>query len=377
MSATRTSRPPRVDGRLDDAVWQEATRITAFVQQQPRDGAPATEETEVFVAYDANNLYFGVYAHYSDPVLIRANLSDRDRTFNDDTISFYFDPFLDQQRAYVFSVNGYGMQGDSLLDSRGGSSGGGGGGGGRGAGRGVGSIVGGFGAALARATGGLPRGDVTWDALYESGGMLVEDGWTAELAIPFKSLRYPTRRAGEAHRWGFQIVRTIPSKDETDVWAPVSRDVAGFLTQMGLLDNLTNLSTSRNLEILPTFTAIQFGALDAGTGRFDEETQPEGALNVKYGVTPNLTADFTYNPDFSQIESDSPQIEINQRFPLFFPELRPFFLEGQEIFRVPGQTTLVHTRTMVDPRYGAKLTGKIGNTTVGVLVANDEAPRSA
>ena len=380
VSATRTSRPPRVDGRLDDAVWQEATRITEFVQQQPRDGAPATEETEVFVAYDANNLYFGIYAHYSDPGLIRANLSDRDRTFNDDTVSVYFDPFLDQQRAYVFSVNGYGVQGDSLLDSRGGSFGGAGGGGGGGPGGGGGgpgggggSIPGGFSAALAMATEGFPRGDPTWDALYESGGMLVEDGWTAELAIPFKSLRYPTRRAGEAHRWGFQIVRTIPSKDETDVWAPVSRDVAGFLTQMGLLDDLTNLSTSRNLEILPTFTTIQFGALDAGTGRFDEETQPEGALNVKYGVTPNLTVDFTYNPDFSQIESDTPQIEINQRFPLFFPELRPFFLEGQEIFRVPGQANLVHTRTMVDPRYGAKLTGKIGNTTVGVLVANDEA----
>ncbi|MDP6582264.1 MAG: FlgO family outer membrane protein, partial [Vicinamibacterales bacterium] len=374
VSATRTSSPPRVDGRLDDAVWQEATRITEFVQQQPLDGAPATEETEVFVANDANNLYFGIYAHYSDPVLIRANLSDRDRTFNDDTISVYFDPFLDQQRAYVFSVNGYGVQGDSLLDSRGGSFGGSGGGGGGGPGGGVGSIAGGFGAAMAMATGGFPRGDPTWDALYESGGMLVEDGWTAELAIPFKSLRYPTRRAGEDHLWGFQIVRTIPSKDETDVWAPVSRDVAGFLTQMGLLDNLTNLSTSRNLEILPTFTAIQFGALDAGTGSFDEETQPEGSLNVKYGVTPNLTFDFTYNPDFSQIESDTPQIEINQRFPLFFPELRPFFLEGQEIFRVPGQTNLVHTRTMVDPRYGAKLTGKLGNTTVGVLVSDDEAP---
>ena len=130
VSTTRTSRPPRVDGRLDDAVWQEATRITEFVQQQPLDGAPATEKTEVFVANDANNLYFGIYAHYSDPVLIRANLSDRDRTFNDDTISVYFDPFLDQQRAYVFSVNGYGVQGDSLLDSRGGSFGGSGGGGG-------------------------------------------------------------------------------------------------------------------------------------------------------------------------------------------------------------------------------------------------------
>ena len=129
VSATRTSTPPRVDGRLDDVVWRQATRITEFVQQQPRAGAPATEETEVFVAYDANNLFLGIYVHYSDPVLIRANLSDRDRLFNDDTISFYFDPFLDQQRAYVFSVNGYGVQGDSLLDSSGGASGGGGGGG--------------------------------------------------------------------------------------------------------------------------------------------------------------------------------------------------------------------------------------------------------
>ena len=150
--------------------------------------------------------------------------------------------------------------------------------------------------------------------------------------------------------------------------------MAGFLTQMGLLDGLTNLSTSRNLEILPTLTAIRYGSLDASTGSFEEATQPEGALNVKYGVTPNLTADFTYNPDFSQIESDTPQIEVNQRYPLFFPELRPFFLEGQEVFTLPGQINLLHTRTIVDPRYGAKLTGKVGNTTLGILVANDEAP---
>ena len=158
------------------------------------------------------------------------------------------------------------------------------------------------------------------------------------------------------------------------MWAPISRDVAGFLPQMGLLGGLADLSTSRNLELLPTFTAIQFGALNPETGGFDEETQPEGALNVKYGVTSNLTADFTYNPDFSQIESAIPQIEVTQRFPLFFPELRPFFLEGQEIFAVRGPATLVHTRTIVDPRYGAKLTGKVGDTTVGVVFANDEAP---
>ena len=376
----RTAAAPRIDGTLDDPVWERATRITDFVQQRPLDGAPATEDTEVYIAYDNDNLYFGVHAHYSDPGLIRANRADRDQTFIDDTVALYFDPFLDQQRAYVFSVNGYGVQGDSLLESSAertpGGGGGGGGGGGRpgGGGRSPGSGRGGMSAALAASLGAPPTGDLSWDALFESGARLVDDGWTAEMAIPFKSLRYPERRPGEPHRWGFQIVRTIFGKDEADVWSPVSRGLAGFLTQMGVLDGLTNLSTSRNLEILPTVTAIRIGSLDASTGTFDEATHPEGAVNVKYGVTPNLTADFTYNPDFSQIESDTPQIEVNQRFPLFYPELRPFFLEGQEVFTVPGQVNLLHTRTIVDPRYGGKLTGKVGNTTLGVLVANDEAP---
>ena len=169
-------------------------------------------------------------------------------------------------------------------------------------------------------------------------------------------------------------MRAIPGKTETDVWAPISRDIAGFLPQMGLLDGMTNLSTSRNLEFLPTFTGIQYGELDTDSGEFgNDPLAPEAGVNVKYGITPNLTADFTYNPDFSQIESDIPQIEVNQRFPLFYPELRPFFLEGQEIFQVPGQVTLLHTRTIVDPRYGGKLTGKVGDMTLGVLVADDEA----
>ena len=278
---------------------------------------------------------------------------DRDRImYTDDKMSVYFDPFLDQQRAYVFSVNGYGVQGDSLVG--GGGRGGGGGGGGR---------------------GGVPRGDASWDALFESAGGLVADGWTAEISIPFKSLRYPSRGSGESHTWGFQIARSIGSKNETVVWSPVSRGISGFLTQMGVLQDMTNLSTSRNLELLPTFTGLQVGSLDTTTGVFaDDDVTPEGGLNVKYGVTSNLTADFTVNPDFSQIESDQPQIEVNRRFPLFFPELRPFFLEGQEVFSTRGPASLVHTRTIVDPRYGGKLTGKVGKTTLGVLVADDEAP---
>ena len=352
----RTDTRPDIDGRLDDAVWRNATRITEFVQSQPVDGAPATEDTEVWVACDSTNIYFGFHLHYSDPTVMRANRVDRDQARQDDLVTVYFDTFLDQQRAYAFELNGYGVQGDQIVNARGG-----GGFGGHGGGRGG---------------GGAPRGDRSWDVLFDTGAQIVEDGFTAEMSIPFKSLRYPQRDGGTPHRWGFQIVREIKGKDdETDVWSPVSRDIAGFLPQMGVLDGMTDLSTSRNIEVLPTFTAINFGSLNEDTRSFDvQDTQPEGGINFKYGVTSNLTADFTINPDFSQIESDRPQIEVNQRFALFFPELRPFFLEGAEIFSIRAPVTFVHTRTIVDPLFGGKLTGKVGKTTVGVLFANDEAP---
>ena len=351
----RTTTPPTVDGLLDDAVWGNAARITEFVQREPQDGAPATEDTDVYLAYDDSNLYLAFHAKYGNPRMMRANRVDRDRAgFGDDTISVYFDTFLDQQRAYVFSVNGYGVQGDSIVGGRG--RGGGGGGGFGGGGR-----------------GGIPRGDRSWDALFTTGGQPVADGYTAEMAIPFKSLRYPARPGGAPHTWGFQIVRRIRGKDETIVWSPVSRDMAGFLPQMGVLDGMTGLSTSRNLEVQPTFTAFRYGTFDETAGQLvDGEAQPDFGANFKYGVTPNLIADFTLNPDFSQIESDRPQVEVNQRFALFYPELRPFFLEGAEIFQIQAPVTVVHTRTIVDPQYGAKLTGKAGKTTLGVLFASDE-----
>ena len=361
----RVAEGPNIDGRLDDAVWQGAVRLTDFVQMNPLEGAAASEETEVYLAYDSDTFYVGVHAHYADTSLVRANRVERDQTTRDDKLTLYFDPFRDQQRAYVFSVNGYGVQGDATLDSGGRSGGrrrqGPGGGRGRGPSGGPPGVI--------------PEGDTSWDALYVSAGSLVEDGWTAEMAIPFKSLRYPSRGSGEVHRWGLQIVRNIESKDERAVWSPVSRGISGFLTQMGTLDGMTTLSTSRNLEFLPTVTAIQAGALNRTSGNFvADSVSPEAGLNVKYGISSNLTADFTVNPDFSQIESDQPQIEVNQRFPLFFSELRPFFLEGQEIFTIQGPVTFVHTRTIVDPRFGAKLTGKVGRNTLGILVADDEAP---
>ena len=346
VRVSRTDTPPTIDGRLDDEVWRTAAMLSEFVQQAPLDGAPATEQTEIYISYDSEHIYFAFYLHYSDPNLLRANRVDRDTAWQDDLMTVYLDTFLDQQTCYDFDLNGYNVQGDGVINA-------------------------------SQARGGpIPIADRSWDALFYSGTEIVEDGYTAEMAIPFKSFRYPERPPGAEHRWGFQIAREIKGKDQENVvWAPMSRDVQSFMGQMGVLEGMTDLSTSRNLEILPSFTSIKYGSIDEETGEFvDRGTDPEGGVNVKYGITSNLTADFTANPDFSQIESDLPQIEVNQRFPLIFPELRPFFLEGAEIFEFVSPVDLVHTRTLVDPNVGAKLTGKVGNTTLGVMVTDDEAP---
>lgn len=347
----RVTTPPVIDGRLDDEAWSRAPVLGGFVQQSPLDGAPATERTEVWVAYDSDYIYFAAHAHYQDPSIMRASRVDRDQAWPDDLFTVYLDTFMDQQRAYDFDVNPYNVQGDGILNA-----------GGRGSGGEA-----------------IPRADRSWDVLFDSGAQIVEDGYTVELAIPYKSIRYPRKQPGEAHYWGLQIAREVKGKDQENiVWAPMSRDESSFFSQMGVLEGMTDLSVSRNLEILPTFTAIQFGEIEAarsgGPGFVNQDTDPDAGLNVKYGVTPNITLDATINPDFSQIESDLPQIEVNQRFPLFFDELRPFFIEGADIFDISAPLVMVHTRTIVDPDFGAKLTGKVGNLSFGALVADDAAP---
>jgi hypothetical protein len=343
LTAVRAEQPPTVDGRLDDAIWRNAALIDTFVQEEPVEGAPATEETEVRVAYDRDRLYFGIHARYSDVSLMRVNRSDRDRLDNDDTVTVYLEPFLDYLRGYAFSVNGYGVQADWLVVVRNAQSDAG--------------------------------GDESFNALYTTAGQIVEDGWTAEIAVPFKSLRYPSRSGNDQHRWGFQVRRQIKSKDERIVWSPVSRNNPNFLGQIGQLTGMVDLSTQRNFELLPTFTAVSSGALNTSTGEFVTGNDQDAGIGMKYGLTPNLTLDVTYNPDFSQIESDRQQIEINQRFPINYAELRPFFLEGREIYEIPGRPQPVETRRIVDPRYGAKLTGKMGQRwSVGMFMADDEAP---
>ena len=197
----RAETPPDIDGRLDDAAWLTAAKLSGFSQQAPLEGAPpteATEATDAWVAYDSDNIYFGFHLHYSDPSIMRANRVDRDTAWQDDLITIYIDTFLDQQRAFDFDLNAFNVQGDGIVNA--GS---------------------GFG-------GPIPVADRSWDALFYSATQIVDDGYTAEMAIPFKSLRYPQRERGAPHQWGFQVVREIKGKNQENVvWAPMSRDVAG------------------------------------------------------------------------------------------------------------------------------------------------------
>src|SRR5580765_4636279 len=307
----RAAQAPVIDGRLDDVIWRTAALIETLVQEEPIEGAPATEKTEVRVAYDSQKVYFGIHVHYSDVGLRRANRSDRDKLDNDDTVTITLEPFLDYLRGYSFAVNGYGVQRDSMIVVQNATSDAG--------------------------------GNTSFNALYYSGGQIVDDGWTAEIAIPIRSLRYPSRKAGEPHRWGFQVRREIKGKDEFDVWAPVSRNNPNFLGQIGMLTGMTDFSTQHNFEVLPTFTAASSGRLNTSTGEYATDNAQDAGVGLKYGINSNLTFDFTYNPDFSQIESDTQQIDINQRFPLQFAELRPFFREGQEIFSLVGMPRAVET----------------------------------
>ncbi|MGE0394779.1 MAG: DUF5916 domain-containing protein [Vicinamibacterales bacterium] len=336
VTPVRVAAPPAIDGRLDDPVWATAARITTFTQQQPTEGAPASEATEVMLAYDATQIYVGVHVRYADVSLVRANRSDRDQTTADDTITVSIDPFRDAQRAYAFSVNGFGVQADSLLMTNPG-----------------GTTV-----------------DSSWNVLYQAAGQLVEDGWTAEMAIPFKSLRYPAVEPGGAHHWGFQVQRDIRGKNEIATWAPLSNSVVAALGQMGTIEGMRDLALQRITELMPTVTSQQL-AVRAPSGELLTRDVNEAGITAKYGVTSNLTLDVTVNPDFSQVETDVPQVQINQRFPLFFAELRPFFLEGQETFRVNGPFPYLHTRTIIDPQIGVKLTGKVGRWMIGALAAND------
>lgn len=325
-----------IDGRLDEAAWSHATRLGGFSEYRPVDGQPASERTEVLVFYSPSALYFGVVAHDSVPGSIRATVADRDNISQNDWVRIFLDTFNDRRRAFVFGVNPLGAQEDGVQTEGAFSAG---------------SMFGGV-------------IDLNPDYQFDSKGQLTPEGYTVELRIPFKSLRYP---GSGPQRWGINIVRKTQRTGREDAWTDVKR-VASFLAQTGTMEGLHDLQRGVVTEIQPFVTGASNGGIDAARGFVRGKTDINPGANVRFGFT-NVSVDATINPDFSQVESDASQVTVNQRFPLFFAEKRPFFLEGIELFATPNQ--LVYTRRIVDPVAGGKLTGKVGRTGIAVLSAGD------
>jgi len=332
----------RIDAMLDEPIWQRAAVLTGFTHYEPAEGAAASDDTEIRVFYTADALYFGVRAHDSEPSRIRAKLGERDRSaFNDDWVRIMLDTFADQRNAYIFYVNPLGIQTDGIWQE----------------GR------------ENRGAGGLPI-DFNPDYIWSSAGRVDGDGWTAEIRIPYVSLRF---REIAVQDWGINIARETRRNGFKSSWAPLTKDKASTLAQSGLLAGLRDIRSPRLVEVNPVVTGKRAG-VDAGTGFAMDGFDPEAGLNARVGITQNLVADATWNPDFSQVEADADAITVNERFAINFPEKRPFFLEGTEIFRTPQP--LVYTRAVVDPVAGAKLTGRLGSFNVAYLGALDRSPES-
>ncbi len=343
---TRFATPPTIDGKLGDGQWKTAPVLKDFVQFRPGDNIAPSHPTEVKIGYDAKFIYFAFRA-WDEPGKVRSTVAKRDSIFDDDFVGLYLDTFNDQRKAYVMLFNPLGIQADGVITESG--------------------------------TGN--NEDYSVDLVMESKGEVVDDGFTVEIAIPFKSLRY---EIGKNKQWGVHLFRTIKhANGETDSWMPMNRDQTSFLSQEGHLTGIEDISTERTLEIIPSVTVAETGrrvpSLPIGVtplndeGRLvNEAIKPDLGLSVKYNLTPNITLDFAANPDFAQVEADQTFVTANQRFPLFYEEKRPFFLEGIDIFNSALQP--VYTRTIIDPDFAAKLSGKRGRNTFGLMAAVDRAP---
>jgi len=335
----RTEVPPVIDGRLDDPVWQQAPSETGFKTYHPDYGLAMLENSVVYYAYDRENLYFAFRCFDSQPDKIKATVNRRDNIRADDWICINLDSFNDHQSLYALYVNPLGIQMDSRFEGG--------------------------------------EEDFSVDIVWYSSGKIDDEGYAIELKIPFKSIRFSHKNPVEM---GVIFERWISRRSEAGTYPPLDpAQGPNFLTQTRTIVFL-EIKHYTLIEVLPAFTYSQIGRDEEGEWVSDR-SERDISLTAKYGITSHLIFDGTYNPDFSQVEADAGQVDFNLRYALFFPETRPFFLEGLEKFNFGGYHSgdpigeIVHTRTIIDPLVGLKLNGRIGEkNTIASIYALDELP---
>ena len=330
VAVVRAREPLRIDGALDEAAWAEATPITGFQLLFAREGEPATEPTEVRVVVDDHRLVFGITCLESHAPA--ASVMPRDRITDGDHISIHLDTDGDGQRAYIFGVNPFGVQLDGTLTE---------------------------------------EPDFQWDGVWDAEVRRAPGRWTAEVAIPFRTLRFPE---GGTRPWRLWFRRQCEPLNEVSSWPLYRQGEAGnIMLQAADLTGLEGVRGGNAVYVEPYGTGSLAGARDAGgaePGPWTDARRREAGLDAQAAVTSTLTLNATFNPDFSHIESDALLIEANQRFPLQYDEKRPFFLEGGEVFDTPLE--LVYTRRMAAPSSGVKVAGRVGALRTGALWVRDD-----
>ena len=338
----QTIRPVRVDHapKLEDYLGETAGppgfKITDFRQREPHDGAPASQETAAYISYDDRNLYVAFICK-ANPHTLRAHMVKREDIASDDSVSVALDTFHDGQRAYEFFANPLGIQLDGITAE------------------------------------GVEDDDFSFDTVWQSKGKITKDGYVVFFSIPFKSLRFHSR-SKRASTWGIALGRVIPGNRELSTWPLLTQKIEAYVPQFASMESPENAHSARNMEFIPYVFAAGEKALDTSAAQPAMKTQQtyRGGLDAKVVIHDSFTLDATVNPDFSQVESDEPQVTRNQRYEVFFPEKRPFFLENSDFFSTPE--ALLFTRRIIDPQYGLRLTGKVGNWKVGFLGVDDRAP---
>lgn len=324
-----------LDGELNEAQWQQARVVSLDFVTRPFENTSPPVKTEVRIIENSDTLYIAYKASDPDPDAISAFYRDRDKVWNDDLVGLKLDTFNDSRLAYQFFANPFGIQSDSIENEM---------------------------------TG---RESDSWDAIWKSAGKITEDGYQVEMAIPLRVLNF---KEGEENKiWGAEFVRFYPRAERYRISnLPTDRNNSCNLCQLSDVSGFKAAKQSQNLALIPTLVVGKGRSRDpADTLEWEDSDNQEVGLDVKWGITPEISLQATLNPDFSQVEADAAQVSINNTFALFFGERRPFFLENADYFST--NFNLVYTRNIGAPDYGAKVTGRVDEHTLGVFVANDES----
>ena len=330
LEVSRLEGTIEIDGDLHDTGWRTAATAGNFAEHQPGDQTRPPVDTKVYITYDHDRLYVAFVA-YDDPKAVRKSICRREAIFNDDNVGFFVDTYGDATWAYTMNCNPYGIQYDALWSQN-------------------------------------TDEDESYDLIWESQGQVTDSGWQVEMAIPFSSLRFPNQ---EEQVWRVDFWRDHPRESSRQYsWAAYDRDESCWPCQWGTITGIRGVKPGRGFEIMPEAIGYQAGEINDRDEFVNEDVDGELAVSAKYGISSNITAEITVNPDFSQIEADAAQIDVNSTTALSYGEKRPFFQEGSDLFSTLFWTA--YTRAINDPLVAGKVTGRLGRTSIAYMGAYDE-----